>query len=192
MKTIMLVAGAATGVLFLSGAAHAQDAGWYLRGEIGGSFQGELDADDAIDLDNGFGVGIATGYDFANGLRTEGELLHLKNDVEGSSDGDVSSIGGFANVIYDFNRGGAFQPFLGAGVGLAQVDLDNGAFDDDDSGLAYQAKAGVAYKINDRLSAELAYRYVVVTDLEFGSGASGIDGDYDSQLVTVGLRYKFR
>ncbi len=190
MKMMVLVASAATGVLASSGTAQAQDAGWYLRSELGGSFEGEADANDLADVANGVAASVAWGYDFANGLRAEGELLYLQNDLEATPDSDTSSIGSFANLIYDFNPVGAIQPFLGAGVGFTRVDIDNGIFSGDDSGFAYQAKAGFAYQINDRLSAELVYRYVVATDLHFGSAASGLNGDFDSQAVTIGLRYK--
>ena len=75
-------------------------------------------------------------------------------------------------------------------MGFAHVKADNSAFEDSDTGFAYQAKAGVAYKVNERLTGELAYRYLRVTDVKFGSSVSGLAGDLDSQAVTVGLRYK--
>lgn len=190
MQKMMLAASAATGVLVLGGTAHAQDVGGYLRGELGGSLESDSAASDLVDVQNSVAVGVAFGYGFANGLRAEGELLYLQNDLEANPDGDTSSIGGFANVIYDFNRIGAIQPFFGAGIGFTRVDIDNGIFSGDDSGFTYQAKAGFAYQINDRLNAELVYRYVVATDLDFGSRASGLNGDFDSQAVTIGLRYK--
>lgn len=190
MKAGMMIVGAAASFVGLSGTAHAQDAGWYLRGELGGSVENEFEANDIVDVENGVAASLAIGFSFNGALRAEGELLYLQNDLEGGSGGDTSSIGGFANVIYDFNRMGTIQPFLGVGVGYSRVDIDGGSLNGDDAGFAYQAKAGFAYQINDRLNAELVYRYVVVPDMDFGSRASGLNGDFDSQAITIGLRWK--
>jgi opacity protein-like surface antigen len=190
MKTMIIVA-AATSAVVLGGTAEAQDSGWYVRGELGSTFEGQLDANSSVDFDDGLMVGIAIGRDYLFGMRAEGELLYTDNDIKGSANGDASALGVFANLYYDFNRGGRIQPFLGAGIGMMKVDFDDGVIDDDATEFAYQAKAGVAYKINDRLTADLVYRYLQVTDLEFGTGSSKIEGDYDTQAVTVGLRYKF-
>ena len=171
----------------------AQDAGWYVRGDVGATAGGEFDEDAAaIDMDDGWAAGIGGGYEFANGLRAEGELLYLSNDLDSDVvDGETKTTGAFANVAYDFNRAGRIRPFVGAGVGFAQVDYDDGTVDDDDIGFAYQAKAGLAYDINERMTTEVAYRYIGVTDVEFGSNAaSSLSGDYNNQAVTVGLRYK--
>lgn len=173
------------------GTAMAQDAGWYVRGDLGGSTAGEIDADSTTDLDSGWLVGGAGGYAFNNGVRVEGEMLYLNNDLDSDTEGDTSTLGAFANVAYEFKNVGRIRPFVGAGVGFAQVNYDDGVVDDDDIGFAYQAKAGLAYDINERLTTELAYRYINVTDVEFGSGAtSPVSADYDNQAVTIGLRYK--
>lgn len=192
MKTRYIAPIAAVVALAASGSAMAQDAGWYVRGDFGGSTSGELDADSGpVDLDSGWVVASGAGYAFSNGVRTEGELLYMSNDLDSVSEGDIATLAAFANIAYEFNSQNRIRPFVGAGVGFAQVNYDDGVVDDDDIGFAYQARAGVAYDINERMTAELAYRYMNVTDVEFGSGsASPIEGDYDNQTVTVGLRYK--
>lgn len=192
MKTYYIAPIVAAVALAAGGSATAQDAGWYVRGELGGSTSGELDADSApVDLDSGWVVGGAGGYAFSNGVRAEGELLYMSNDLDTVSEGDITTLGAFANIAYEFNSQSRIRPFVGAGVGFAQVSYDDGVVDDDDIGFAYQARAGVAYDINERLTGELAYRYLNVTDVEFGAGgASPVSGDYDNQTVTVGLRYK--
>ncbi len=192
MKTKFIAPIVAVVALTGGGSAMAQDAGWYVRGDLGGSTSGEFDADAApIDLDSGWVVAGGAGYAFSNGVRTEGELLYMSNDLDSVSEGDIATLAAFANLAYEFNSRNRIRPFVSAGVGFAQVNYDDGVVDDDDIGFAYQAKAGVAYDINERMTAELAYRYMNVTDVEFGSGgASPISGDYDNQTVTVGLRYK--
>ncbi|MGZ9099327.1 MAG: outer membrane protein, partial [Brevundimonas sp.] len=116
---------------------------------------------------------------------------YMSNDLDTVSEGETTSLGAFANIAYEFNSKSRIRPFVGAGIGFAQVNYDDGVVDDDDIGFAYQAKAGVAYDINERLTAEVAYRYMNVTDVEFQSGAASVvSGDYDNQAVTIGLRYK--
>lgn len=176
--------------LVAAGSAQAQDRGWYVRGDLGGSFEGKVDADRNADLDSAVFGAAGVGYDLGNGLRAEGETVFTKNDVDNASGGDAATIGGFANIIYDFKTPGRIKPFVGAGLGFAHVKLDGAGVDDEDTGFAYQAKAGVSYQINDRLTAEMAYRYMRVNDVKFGAGASSLEGDLDSQAVTVGVRYK--
>jgi OOP family OmpA-OmpF porin len=187
LKTVFVAAALLAGS---AGAASAQDAGWYVRGDLGGAFQGEVDGTPKLKADNGFAGAVGGGYALGNGIRAEGELLYLKSDLKGIAGGDAKTLGGFANVYYDFNRSGTFQPFIGGGLGFAQVKVDSRTVDDDDTGFAYQAKAGVAYKINDRWTGEVAYRYLGVTDVTLGSGINKVDGDFNSQAVTVGVRYK--
>jgi opacity protein-like surface antigen len=176
MKTLLLASVFAASALTAT-VASAQD--WYVRGGVGGTFSSDLD-----------GAATRDGYQLNDNIRLEGELAHLQGDVSGPLGGDVKVLGGFANAYYDFNPNGQFQPFVGAGIGLARVDVDSGAIDDDDTGFAYQFKAGVAHPFNERLTGEVAYRYVGVTDVTAGTGPSRVDGDYTTSAVTVGLRYK--
>lgn len=188
MKFLPPIAVAA--VLVAAGSAQAQERGWYVRGDVGGSFEGQVKAERNADLDSAVFGAAGVGYDLGNGLRAEGETVFTKNDLDSPSGGDATTIGGFANIVYDFQTPGRIKPFVGAGLGLAHVKPDGAGVDDEDTGLAYQAKAGVSYQINDRLTAEMAYRYMRVNDVKFGAGATGLESDLDSQTVTVGVRYK--
>ena len=186
MKSLTLAAVAAAAA-FAAGAASAQDANWYVQGNAGASFESKLDGGVADRKgDTGWAVSGAVGREFGNNFRAETELSYLSADNKGATPGKTSSLGGFVNGYYDFNRGGQFQPFVGAGIGLAQVKSRG----DDDTGFAYQFKAGVAHPFNDRLTGEIAYRYQAVTDVKGGAGPTRFDGDYRSNAVTVGLRYK--
>lgn len=189
MKTLLLASVFAASALTASAAA-AQDTGWYVRGDVGGTFESEIDGSPNRDLDEGLALSLGAGYQVNPNIRVEGELAHLKGDISGPVGGDAKVLGGFANAYYDFNPGGQWKPFVGAGLGFAKVDVDSGAIDDDDTGFAWQLKAGVAHDFSDRLTGEVAYRYVGVNGIEAGSGPGRIDGDYAANAVTVGLRYK--
>lgn len=185
MKSLTLAAVAAA-TTFAASAAAAQDANWYVQGNAGASFESRLDATPDRKGDTGWAVSGAVGREFSNNLRAEAEVAYLQGDNKGATPGKTSTVGGFVNGYYDFNRGGAWQPFVGAGVGLAQVKSRG----DDDTGFAYQLKAGVAHPFNDRLTGEIAYRYLGVTDVKAGVGPTRFDGDYHTNAVTVGFRYK--
>lgn len=189
MKTLLLASVFAASAL-TAGAAAAQDTGWYVRGDVGSTFESKIDSTPEREADDGLALSLGAGYQLNDNIRIEGELAHLQGDLSGASGGDAKTLAGFANAYYDFNPGGQWKPFVGAGIGFGQVKIDSGAIDDDDTGFAYQLKAGVGYEFNEKLTGELGYRYLGVTGVELGNGPGRIDGDYTAHAVTVGLRYK--
>jgi OOP family OmpA-OmpF porin len=188
MRALTAVAVAATALS--ATAAAAQDSGWYVRGDVGGNFQSEINGRSSAKGDTGWTVSGAVGRRIGDGFRGEGEVLYLDSSGKHSGAGDLKTVAGLLNGYYDFNRQGAWQPFVGAGVGFAQVKVDGGPSNGDDTGFAYQFKVGVAHPFNDRLTGEVAYRYLGVNGLEFGAGPGRVNGDFSTQAVTVGLRYK--
>jgi outer membrane protein OmpA-like peptidoglycan-associated protein len=194
----------ALAALMASMASQAQAReGWYVRGDLGYSVDGQLDTsfdtgdvdiarvqggpqalivNQQFDFDDDFMADVGVGHSFGNGFRLEGELAHRRNDISGE-DADIKADSLMFNGFYDFNHDGRLQPYLGVGAGYARVDVE----DENDSSWAWQAMAGVAMPINDKLTFDAAYRLFRVEDLDF----SGIDADYEHQAVTVGLRYQF-
>lgn len=180
------------GVAF-AGVAHAQatvDPQWYVRGGGGATYQDEINSSSKVKGKTGWTVDAAVGRQIDSHFRAEGQLIY-SDDKAKVGDGRVKVLAGLANAYYDFDTGTKLRPFVGAGVGLGQVKLTGGAVHDDDTGFAYQLQTGVAYPINDRLSAQVGYRYLGVNDVKIGSGAQGVRGDYHDQAVTMGVTYKF-
>ncbi|WP_135210712.1 OmpA family protein [Vitreimonas flagellata] len=184
-----------------SGAAHATE-GWYGRADVGYSLEstvdGNVDGEDfSGDLENDWMGALGLGYAFDNGFRTEGELAYRYNDWEGEIDGGdaagyARSWSAMANLFYDFNRGASVEPYLGIGVGAARIGGGiDGIGSDQDTVLAYQALAGIAFGITEQLDLDVGYRYFVAPDVEFEAAGLPIDVDYEHQAVTVGLRYQF-
>ena len=159
-------------------------------------------------FEDGYGVGVALGMKLPSRFRVEGELFWQENDIDsgrlgpvqlsvlGGLNGDVGVWGGMLNGYYDFLEG-PLVPFIGLGVGYAQVDAnvnlgDISVIDDDDTVLAYQGILGVSYDFMPNLQGVLAYRYLSLDDPQFKDRAGGkVDMEYDSQAVDVGLRYSF-
>ena len=185
LTAVIVVAGATA---LTATAAAAQD--WYVRGDVGANFQSQINGRPSAKGDTGWVVSGAAGREIGPGFRGEAEVLYLQSDGKHAGSGDLKTVAGMLNGYYDFNRESAWQPYVGAGIGVAQAKVDGGPSDGDDTGFAYQFKVGVSHPFNDRLTGDLGYRYLGVNGLEFGHGLGRVDGDYTAHAVTVGLRYK--
>lgn len=156
--------------------------------------------------DMGFNVGAAGGYDFGP-ARVEGEVAYRQNDVDklrvpgfgtASGDGDVSALSLMANGFWDIETGSSVTPYLGAGIGVAQVSMnDVGAAgerlaDDDDTVFAYQLAAGAAFELAPALALDLGYRFFATSDPEF-KDVDGVkfDSEYMSHNLSLGVRFQF-
>ncbi|HAW54150.1 MAG TPA: cell envelope biogenesis protein OmpA, partial [Hyphomonas sp.] len=211
--------------------AHAED-GWYARADATYGFSGQFDHDPAdrdvvgtmggtSDADETIGFDLGLGYGFDNGFRLEGVGGYGDDDLSvpaasynGAPSGAVPATAGnlqtmelMLNGIYDFNREGEIQPYVGLGLGVLRANakannlvFTNGTdvsaangFSDSDTGFAYQGLLGLGYKVSDQLTLDLGYRYKVAEGLDFGGvhGGPNYDADYEAHLATVGMRFAF-
>lgn len=118
-----------------------------------------------------------------------------------SLSGDLRIFTGFVNAVLDADFGAPVVPFFGAGVGFANVNMDNvvgrsrgntfNLADQSDTVLAFQAMVGVGYKITDMFTAEAGYRFVTMNDPHFNGSAGEFDLGIDSHQVWLGLRVNF-
>jgi len=160
--------------------------GLYLGGFVGYA-GGELDSDlteiDALDL-NGWQIGAAVG---ANFTVTDGIVAGIVADIawaDVASDEDVftSDWNGSLRGRLGFD-GGAFLPYLTAGLAVAGGDFDG----ESNTHLGWTAGAGVEFAVTDSMSLDLLYRY---SDYE-SKDYAGADIGFDSHAVTVGVNFKF-
>lgn len=151
------------------------------------------------DFDEGFGVGVAIGrwFDSRQHWRGEVELSYRENDIDrlgtAGGGGEVNSLAYMVNGYYDFRPNARVQPYVGAGVGIAEVEAENIAFggarlDDDDSVFAYQFIGGVGYQLTDTVDLFGELRYLATDDPEFNGGQ---ELDHESANALAGLRYRF-
>ena len=195
MKSLILTA-AATAALITAAAPAASwaadDNSWYVRGDAGATFSGRIDGTNGPRSDNGWTLDAGAGRSFGNGWRAEGQVLYLDNSGKQGS-GDTKVLGGFVNGYYDFLPESQWRPFLGAGVGLAQVKVEDSGLrpHGDKTTFAYQLHAGVSHPFSDQLTGEIAYHYLGAPNVKIGSDADKVKGDFGASLVTVGLRYRF-
>jgi OmpA-OmpF porin, OOP family len=178
-----------------------------------GSMGGDGDIGEGL-----LGLGFGVGYNFGNGFRIESNLTGRSGELDPDPaingiipavnnggvetrflpgrDGSLQIYDLMFNGLYDFDTAGRWKPYLGGGVGLAQVRAKahtaeygvvdtnvtpaafrgggsaNG-FSDEETAFAWQGLAGVGYEISDRLTLDLGYKYFNVQGLDFdGRGPS--------------------
>jgi opacity protein-like surface antigen len=177
-------------------------AGTYISGNLGAVIVNDSDFDAGplsgeFTFDTGFGFVAAVGSSMQNGGRIEAELGYRKNDfdevkVDGLGkadiDGDISSLSGMGNAYYDFSTEGSFSPYIGAGLGFANIEADlDGIDSEDDTVFAYQFILGGSFASSETLSVDLQYRYFATDDPDF----DGLDAEYSTHNLMIGLRQSF-
>lgn len=178
---------------------------WYVGLHAGLNFRSDGDltltpgATTEIGSDTGLAGGISLGYvppttmAFFNNTRWELEFAYRANDND-NVDGDISSLNYYANLYYDFNNDSPWTPYVGAGIGLTNVDYDTLAVNGDDTVLGWQLLAGLSYAPTTLPNTfwSLGYRYqTTFDDPSFTSGASQGEVEVENHGVELGARFAF-
>ena len=149
---------------------------------------------DIVKYDVGVALGMAIGYKLDENFRVEGEIAYQHNDLDtinsNAVSGDVQSVAFLANGYFDFKNNSPFTPYIGAGIGIAGVfisNINNNTFTDDAAAFAYHVGTGVDYKLNNKFTVGLKYRFFGTSDPQFYYG----DIEYQSHNVYAGISYSF-
>lgn len=231
LKTTLFAAAAA---MAITPAAHAYEG---LYGAIGAglNYMGDQDVsndqpgggglyvfDSTADYDKGIGVYAALGKAWGNNWRTELEFSYRDNDIDsilpdgggfsgwpsGTISGSTTTKALLVNALYDFDTGGVLTPYLGGGVGIANVDPDiigaNAAGVPAPGTIAYgasswepavQAIAGVAIDLAEGLALDISYRYFATDVGEYAGTLGGVPANIEtsnkSHSAFAGLRWNF-
>jgi opacity protein-like surface antigen len=124
--------------------------------------------------------------------------------VNAPASGGISTLSGLVNVYYDLPTGTAFEPYIGAGVGVANASANNvsATYPGTSAGtnlsgsslaLVYQLMAGVSYNVSPSTAVTLGYRYFNVGAQSFNSSGVGkvtAEG-IGTNNVEMGVRMKF-
>jgi opacity protein-like surface antigen len=158
------------------------------------------------ELDTGFLIDGAIGYQL-QAFRLEGEFTYLRNSADKFSafgvsigaDGDQAIMAGLANVYFDIPTQTPWTPYVGGGLGFANVGLNDVSLmgipvvDDDDSVFAYQVKAGLGYRFSPATDVTAGYRFFGTDDVSLKT-VVGDSFQGDGPLLhnfELGLRYRF-
>ncbi len=208
-KLLMLLTACLFTVCFSTHAFSGE--GPYVGLNIGTSWVSDADLTDdtvtnetlELEYDFGFAGGIAIGYGFNDTFRLEGEFFYATNDLDKitlngvslAMDGETSLMAFLLNVYVDFANDSDFTPFITAGVGYAEYEMDDFTItgsgitpvSDDDGVFAGQVGAGIGYALSDTVMVDLKYRFLFTQDPELGS----TNLEYANHSVILGLRLSF-
>ena len=90
----------------------------------------------------------------------------------------------FGNLVADEPLFSKMHPFAKLGIGFTYAEIDIGFFEIDDTGFLFVIGGGMAYEINDHLSAETTMQFNITTNDFF------VDNYYFSWEI-ISLRYRF-
>lgn len=172
------------------------------------------------DFDLGIGASGALGYDFGS-FRADAEFTYLSSNFvfgvdktarrqkDDKANDTLTVLAGTANAWYDLDTGTAWSPYIGVGVGAAnlQVKLREAgqetqatpAFDGSGWGFVYKAGVGVAVEVLSGFSLVAGYQFfgTLETTVTDGNTDTGTTDDHTvkptlmAHGLNVGLRFLF-
>jgi len=182
----------ATAAVFSAPAACAES--WY-AGAYGGTnytHDGTVNAAGTkATYDIGLALGGYVGFFVQKNVRLEAELSYRTNarDKLGGVGvgGSVDTMALMANALFDFKIESRVEPYVGAGIGFADVDYSVV----DDTVLALQMIAGAGIDVAPKTKLTIDYRLFLTENLEAGGGLGLGDIEYVNSAVLVGIRRAF-
>lgn len=169
-------------IIAAPGIAAADDVGdWYLTPQIGGI---SVDNDRPLQ-DKDWLYGLAIGKAVNNGLNIE---LGLNGSQIGGGPGrgDLSLYGASLDFLGVMNRGGVVQPFLSAGLGVAQNDRTPGR---DATDFMTQAGAGMFIKVWE--AADGSNSFSLRPELKVRWDDAGNPDNFRDYLGLLGFQFSF-
>lgn len=194
MKIRILLAG----LLLATSATSGFAAGPYVGVAGGVSLIHDSDVDEPgygtfeVEYDTGYGFNASLGYNF-DGARLEFEYGYKEADIDtvegySVSNWDATFMSYMVNGYLDIKNQSAVTPYLGAGLGFINGEIDDNGFEDDDTVFGYQLMAGLGIALNRNVTIDLSYRFQ-------GAGEDlniwGADQEYMSSSFFAGVRVNF-
>jgi opacity protein-like surface antigen len=170
------------------------EAGFYWRADAGAAIPedghlthlGGFPSGQTVEYDPGVALDLAGGYSFNRYFSTElqvGGTWHYINSIEGaySDDSSFGTIPILGNIVLQLPIPETrLVPYLGVGAGGAATFFDTdelffrtpgGSFSlhggDSDFVFAWQAKGGLRFDLNEKMSLGLGYRYLYTDDSSY-------------------------
>lgn len=196
--------------MFCFDAALAQSKDRYFAGSLGFVSPMNEEADDGgvhaeVSYKNATMLSGAIGYALGNGFRTElemayaeieGDRIRISNGGSSSSadlsDYEVSTLVTTVNVFYDFKTEGAVSPYVGGGLGFAQLSVDGFTvagwtfYGGTETDLAAFGEFGLSLPVTEAFDIVPAYRFLWINTAEY----QGYE-DTTAHILKVGARFAF-
>lgn len=153
-----------------------------------------------VSYDPGLSLSGLIGHEFGTGFRLEGEVNYKKADTDKFKSvwmtrnlySDFRSLGMMVNAYYDFQPSMVFTPYVGAGLGFANINMSNADVNgsriwnsDSATAFAYQIGFGGNVMISRRMAFDLGYRYFGTNDFDIDRVSSNLS----SHNILFGLKY---
>jgi len=156
------------------------------------------------DTNAGFGLSAAYGIHVSPNLRTEIAFSWNKAEIDivrrfggpqiliYEAPGDVVSYMLGANVYWDFATSGPMRPYVGAGIGLGMIDVNDRVISESAFGWKWQAMAGVDIPVTDGASVFVEGRYEALSrKVGDGLGFAGASDNFRNETAGIhaGMRF---
>lgn len=212
-----LMAIALSGSFLVSGTALAQSDA-YSRLMIGSAMNEDADfaqqqvaaaeVRGIFELDSGLALSAAIGREYENAnfeielMRVGGDTERVKlidSKLEDEANGEVTATSLMANGWLMFSDG-EFRPFIGGGLGFANIDIDAsyqlsadpGSTNDSDTVFAWQFGAGFEYSLSETTSLIGLYKHFNASGIEVVDFEdTKQEADFSTNIVQIGLKFDF-
>jgi outer membrane immunogenic protein len=183
-----------TGVLLLASTLPAFASGPYIGASAGVSIFHDSDVNEpgyypyTVGYDTGAGFNLSIGNSFDGGGRIEGEFGYKTASIKDASSVDANVKSFMLNSYYDFKSESTVTPYIGAGLGIINGELEVNGYKSDDTVFGYQLIVGTGISVNKNVTLDLSYRLQgAATDFNI----DGADVSYLSSNVVAGVRFSF-
>ena len=221
MRTIRVLgaAGILAAAALAAPAALAAGGYWYARADLSYnavSNNAWQSAGAAINTtyNRNMGLDLALGWDTGRvwsggAVRGEFEVSWKNNSVEsfsqngqalGGASGHTRMLALMYNLVNDFLPDSAFDPYLGAGIGYADIRYrytragTSPGLDSSDSRFAYQFMLGFKVRVTPSLYFDASLNHFVMTNqsLTLPGGGGTFESSYQTNGATLGVTWAFR
>lgn len=144
--------------------------------------------DSKLDLDNSAVYGLALGYNLTRNWAIEFDARFAPTAVDATGGPDVDMLSATVNALYHFRPGSDFVPYLAAGVGGAQYDID--AVGKDQDPIAVWG-GGFKYALTDNTDLRVDLRHVIDFRVDDGLNLRKQEDTRHNLSAMVGLNFQF-
>lgn len=179
--------------------------GWYLRGDVAYNFSSTVKAhvdypggstQSEYELKRGFSPFIGVGYQFNNYLRADATVGYSQRDSN-YYETTTDLWEAMANAYVDLGNYYGITPYVGGGIGFANVNYDyQGPVDarlksGGTNRFEWALMAGIAVDITPRLKLDLGYRYADIggKDLYQNGDVTIRDDGIKTHQIRAGVRF---
>lgn len=169
--------------------------GWGTVNDEDGYFTGTADTESDL---TGWQLGVNAG---ANFTVSEAIVAGIVADVAWNDlTGDVFTDGSTFDVDWTGSirgrlgfDGGAFLPYLTAGVAFANGSLTDvtGGYEDSQTHIGWTVGAGVEFAVADNVSLDLLYRFSDYGSKDYDLGGTPVPTSLTTHTISAGVNFKF-